>query len=182
MSEEKNHSHRLMDAFFRLGKLHIGRPSDGLRPPELGLLKRLVRSGSPDGLKVSELSQQLQVTPPMITQVVKALEARGLVTRSVDVEDRRAVRVSITDAGRGAWEQATASMLAAFDGLVKHLGPTKSAQLADLLIEVHDLVRLSRAAKGPDLASDTQSDDPNSSTSSPTNKQVETPQELAGLH
>ncbi len=179
MSEDRSCSQRLMEAFFRLGKLHIGRPSDGLRPPELGLLKRLIRAGSPDGLKVSELSQQLQVTPPMITQVVKALEARGLVTRSVDVEDRRAVRVSITDAGREAWEQTTASMLAAFDGLVTHLGPTKSARLADLLIEVHDFVRLSRSAKGPDSASDTQSDDPNSGTSSPTSKQVETPQEPA---
>ena len=50
-------------------------------------------------MKVSELSSRMHVTSPSITQLVTSLEERGLVVRTMDREDRRSVKVSLTEKG-----------------------------------------------------------------------------------
>jgi DNA-binding MarR family transcriptional regulator len=52
-----------------------------------------------DGLRLSELAGHLRIAPRSVTEVVDGLEQRGLVVRTPDREDRRAVRLTITDAG-----------------------------------------------------------------------------------
>ena len=47
-----------------------------------------------------ELAHELTTDKPYITQIVDALEARGLVTRSVDTRDRRCRIATLTGAGR----------------------------------------------------------------------------------
>ena len=47
----------------------------------------------------SELAHHLHITPRSATEVVDALETKGLVTRSPDPSDRRATLVSLTDRG-----------------------------------------------------------------------------------
>lgn len=69
----------------------------GLSSTALGVLGVL---GHRDGLSHRELAGRLGVTPATLTPVVDALEAAGEVRRSRDPEDRRVVRIVITDAGR----------------------------------------------------------------------------------
>jgi DNA-binding MarR family transcriptional regulator len=51
------------------------------------------------GLRLSAVADALGIVPRSATEVVDALESRGLVLRSVDPEDRRAVVVAITPGG-----------------------------------------------------------------------------------
>ncbi len=51
-------------------------------------------------LTIGELAAKEQVRPPTITVVVDRLQEHGLVRRRVDDDDRRVVRVEITNAGR----------------------------------------------------------------------------------
>ena len=51
-------------------------------------------------MAMRELAQALATDKPYITQIVDALEARGLVTRSVDTRDRRCRIAALTEAGR----------------------------------------------------------------------------------
>jgi DNA-binding MarR family transcriptional regulator len=51
-------------------------------------------------LTLGELATAERVQPPSMTRVVGTLEERGLVARTVDVQDRRIARVSITTEGR----------------------------------------------------------------------------------
>jgi DNA-binding MarR family transcriptional regulator len=51
-------------------------------------------------MAMRELAEALVTDKPYITQVVDALEARGLVTRSIDTRDRRCRIAALTDAGR----------------------------------------------------------------------------------
>ena len=53
-------------------------------------------------MRSSELAQHLHIAPRSATEVVDALEAKGLVARSPDPSDRRATLVSLTDRGRDA--------------------------------------------------------------------------------
>jgi DNA-binding MarR family transcriptional regulator len=51
------------------------------------------------GVRSSELAQHLHIAPRSATEVIDALEAKGLVERSPDPTDRRATLVSLTARG-----------------------------------------------------------------------------------
>jgi DNA-binding MarR family transcriptional regulator len=54
---------------------------------------------NPGGLRMSELSKRLMVSGGNVTGITDQLEREGLVTRSLDRGDRRAIAVKLTDAG-----------------------------------------------------------------------------------
>jgi len=85
------------------------------------------------GMKVSEISGLLQVTSPTVTQLINSLEEQGLVERTMDPSDRRAVRVRLTAKGEEAAGKRAVTISALFNGLVAHLGEEESRQLAGLL-------------------------------------------------
>ncbi|WP_440114031.1 MarR family winged helix-turn-helix transcriptional regulator [Paenibacillus sp. QZ-Y1] len=89
------------------------------------------------GLKVSEISALLRVKSPTITPVIRGLEDEGLVERTMDPEDRRAVRITITEAGRNIIRAAHQERMEIFNKLAEHLGEEDSQQLADLLTKVY---------------------------------------------
>jgi DNA-binding MarR family transcriptional regulator len=86
-------------------------------------------------MKVSEISKSLHVTSPTITQIIKGLEAKGLVERASDPIDRRAVGVALTEKGDAVTQMAREAFLSRFEGLIEHLGEESSEQLAALLSE-----------------------------------------------
>ena len=53
-----------------------------------------------DGVRASELALSLVVDPSSTTYILDQLEARGLVARRRDADDRRALKVVLTAAGR----------------------------------------------------------------------------------
>jgi DNA-binding MarR family transcriptional regulator len=65
--------------------------------PQLRLLGMLERHG---GARMSEVSEKLGVALSTATQIADRLTARGWVQRESDPEDRRVVRLALTQAGR----------------------------------------------------------------------------------
>jgi DNA-binding MarR family transcriptional regulator len=63
---------------------------------QVRVLRRLARQ--PQSL--SQLGTELTLAPPSVTRLVDRLEARGLLQRNRDDDDRRKVLASLTDAGR----------------------------------------------------------------------------------
>ena len=108
------------------------------KPPGVVLLARLLRTAKeyPTGHRISDLAGSFGITASGVTQLVTSLEERGLVARSMDAEDRRGVRVHLTEAGAAEAERIMASINAVFCGLVDHLGHEKSRRLLELLTEV----------------------------------------------
>jgi DNA-binding MarR family transcriptional regulator len=60
---------------------------------------RVLRGAGPEGMRVQAVACRLITRSPDVTRLVDRLEARGLVRRSVDEGDGRAVRLRITEAG-----------------------------------------------------------------------------------
>ena len=87
-------------------------------------------------MKVSEISKLLHVTSPTITQLLKGLEATGLIERHIDPTDRRAVGITLTKKGEMVTQKAADTFSASFDGLIEYLGEEQSNQLAELLTRV----------------------------------------------
>lgn len=70
------------------------------------------------GLLPSEIAERLDVSRPVVTNTVKALERAGLLGSSRDAEDGRAKRVSLTMEGRDALTDLLPGYFALFDGLM----------------------------------------------------------------
>ena len=68
----------------------------GVTPGQARALGVLHRHGS---MRLSEVSNHLRIAPRSATEVIDALEERGLVARSPDPADRRAVVVALTGPG-----------------------------------------------------------------------------------
>ena len=61
---------------------------------------------APRGLRMSELSQRLMVTGGSVTGLTDKLVQEGHVQRQGDAQDRRSLRVRLTEQGRLAFESA----------------------------------------------------------------------------
>lgn len=56
-------------------------------------------STEPDGLRITELGDDVLLTQPGMSRLIARLEARGLVQRSDDADDARARRIRLTPEG-----------------------------------------------------------------------------------
>lgn len=74
--------------------------------PRFDLMAQLERY--PEGLRMSELSKRLMVTGGNITGITDQLEQEGLVVRKLDLGDRRAITVKLTETGLQRFRQMAA--------------------------------------------------------------------------
>ncbi len=113
------------------------RPDSGHSPHPCGshLLRHLYigQAGEDRGLRIRDLSVSLGVKPPTVTAAVEALEARGLVERRPDPDDRRAVRIRLSEAGLSVVRERRKRILSELSGLVRRLGPEESRAFARAL-------------------------------------------------
>ncbi|MGO9909331.1 MAG: MarR family winged helix-turn-helix transcriptional regulator [Solirubrobacteraceae bacterium] len=121
------------------------RPDAGLTLSQYGLLELLVDRQS---ARVQELAAHAGITPSTATRILDALQRRGVVERTRSDEDRRAVAVSLTEAGRQVvhaeqeWLRGRQrTFYAALPGAEQELAPDLLFQLAALIDEL---------AAGPD--------------------------------
>ncbi|MBO3742104.1 MarR family winged helix-turn-helix transcriptional regulator [Actinoplanes flavus] len=108
----------------------------GIGRPEFDVLATLRRSGEPFQLSPGALAASMMLSTGGTTARLDRLEKAGLVTRSPDPNDRRAILVRLTERGRALADEAVAAGLAEQQRLLAHLPPEKSAQLSALLREL----------------------------------------------
>ena len=101
----------------------------GIQVRQFGVLTRLADGTSSQ----RELADRLQVSTPVVVELVDALEARGLVERRRDPADRRLNAVHVTAGGRDVLERATAVLEAANEELTRPIGESGDRELRSLL-------------------------------------------------
>src|SRR5829696_5574998 len=77
-----------------------------LSPRDYGVLYAL--SNAPDGLRITELGNDVLLTQPGMSRLIARLETAGLVERVDDPEDGRACGIRLTEAGARAQRQVGA--------------------------------------------------------------------------
>jgi DNA-binding MarR family transcriptional regulator len=105
-------------------------PPDGLSFTAAATLATLDRSGPS---RLTLLAVQEGVTQPAMTQLVGRLQDAGLVTRTSDPNDRRAVEVSITAEGSALLLERRAARADRLAGMLARLSPQDQAALAAAL-------------------------------------------------
>lgn len=99
-------------------------------PSQLRALGTLMRHGP---VRPSALARHLGIAPRSATEVVDALQERGLVGRETDPDDRRATLVVVTDEGREVGQAIRAARAAEADRVFAGLDETDRGDLERLL-------------------------------------------------
>ncbi len=123
----------LMRAIMRqMGRFMMA--ESALSPPQVRLM--FIIGGRMDGVTVTELAEKLEVTPGAISQFVDALVEKGLVTREGDPDDRRLVRLKLSDAARGHYEKLRRDYLASVTRVFGVLSDDELRQLIRIFEKV----------------------------------------------
>jgi len=128
----------------RLGQALAGQ---GLKLWEFKTLHMLRRSGPPYQATATELAAALDLSPAAMTKRLDNLEQDGYLRRDHDDADRRRVLVTLTGAGRRAWDKTISVQDRVESQLVEALSPREQDQLVDLL---RRLVLAAHGSAGPD--------------------------------
>lgn len=102
----------------------------GITPGQARALGELRRHG---GMRLSDLAEHLRIAPRSTTEVIDALQERGLVGRSPDPDDRRATLVSLTDEGTRTAEAVQSARWAEADTFFGRLSDPDREALARIL-------------------------------------------------
>jgi DNA-binding MarR family transcriptional regulator len=96
--------------------------------------------------RIGDLAAVDHCSQPTMTTQVRRLEDAGLVARTVDPEDARAVRIRITDDGKRTLNAVRADRAAAIEPQLALLAPTDRQVLADAVEVLRRLIDNSAAA------------------------------------
>ncbi|GAA4399586.1 MarR family winged helix-turn-helix transcriptional regulator [Fodinibacter luteus] len=102
-----------------------------LAPHQARALRTVARH---DGIRPGELAGHLRVAPRSVTDVLDALEDRGLVRRHPDPGDRRAMVLTLTASGRRLVAEVDAARRADAEALFGRLTARDRATLRRILL------------------------------------------------
>ena len=105
-----------------------------LIPHEYGVLYAL--SKAPDGLRITDLGEDVLLTQPGMSRMIARLEARGLVERRAHESDRRTYALHLTDKGKATMETISRVAREHRQDLLAALSAEEQATLSALLQRV----------------------------------------------
>lgn len=131
-----------------------------LSPHQYRALAVLVRSSQHDaaaagehreGMRLTEIADRLRVAPRSVTEVIDLLETQALVRRDPDPADRRATRITVTEAGQQLYLRVRSERLQQAEDFFSVLSAEDHSELSrllGLLLEANPRQDQHRAAQG----------------------------------
>jgi DNA-binding MarR family transcriptional regulator len=122
----------------------------GITAPQLLCLHALVMRGS---LTQIELSREVRLSASTLVGVIDRLEAKGLVVRKRDPDDRRRIHVTPTAAGLEAHAQAPTPLHIQVERGLAQLAPDDRTRISEGLARIVHLLEADRIDAAPVLTS-----------------------------
>jgi DNA-binding MarR family transcriptional regulator len=113
--------------------------------PRFDFMAQLARV--PEGLKMGDLSQRMMVTGGNVTGIADLLEEQKLIVRVGDPDDRRAMRVRLTPAGRRAFRAMAENHERWIVDALRTLTPAELASMSEMLGRVKAQVRAAEGSR-----------------------------------
>jgi DNA-binding MarR family transcriptional regulator len=128
-------------------------------PPAQGrLLAQIDELGS---ARIGDLARADHCSQPTMTTQVQRLEERGWVTRVPDPDDRRAVQISLTDAGEALLTAVREERAAVLAPYIDGLDEAQRARLADAVATLTQILEAAGRAPREDLSAHPREDQEN---------------------
>jgi len=87
---------------------------------------------------VTDLARAAEVNPGAMTRLLDKLEAKGLISRVADTDDRRAINIHLTDAGLVIWQDINQCGMRVRERAMRGMSEADREQLSCLLARVRD--------------------------------------------
>lgn len=97
---------------------------------------RILRGAGPEGLACNGISERLISRDPDMTRMLDRMEARALITRERQKEDRRVVKAFITEEGLKLLKKLDAPVRDLHKQQFGHMSATRQKTLLELITEV----------------------------------------------
>ena len=131
---------RLFDAAARMRKQRLEPPAPkGVTPAEMYAIMAVSRlEGEGRKVRSGDIAECGHATPSAVSQTLKSLEEKGLITRQRDKGDSRAVTVHLTDDGRAFSARGREVHEQMIDGVLSYLGPEDAEHLVRIVERLAD--------------------------------------------
>ncbi|MGC8515603.1 MAG: MarR family winged helix-turn-helix transcriptional regulator [Thermoplasmata archaeon] len=128
----------LLNAVSTSFKRIIGMQMDptSLKPIEIKMLNLLNTHG---GMQINAIAEELSVTGPWITGIVKAMQQKGYVKKVRNESDKRRLNVTITPSGKKILLRSMDTYLKAVGGLLDKLSTEDIEEFKRLLSKISDI-------------------------------------------
>jgi DNA-binding MarR family transcriptional regulator len=127
----------LEDALAQLSFLVWGTLAKRVAADDLSMIQTrllgILRDREPS---MQELARLLELDKSSVTGLVDRAEKRGLVVRTIDTDDRRAFRVSLTTAGRKMIERVATAFREDIEAIAACLSPADQIGLSGLVSRI----------------------------------------------
>ncbi len=132
---------KLKDHVFSIQSgLHRGRASCQGEELSMAQVQMLMTVQGCGGSTISNLAEQLNVSPPSASCMVDRLEDKGFLYRERSTEDRRKVVVRLSKQAAAQAEKMEEAVLAAFLDLVEKVGPETAQKWCEVLKRVEQVL------------------------------------------
>jgi DNA-binding MarR family transcriptional regulator len=126
LAEGLHHALSKLFTVLRRGDKTAATPADDLTLAQLSILVTLLDQGP---MRMTELAAHEKVRTPTTTVAIRRLEKLGLVKRTRDPSDLRAVLVEITPKGHAEHREALDNRYAALANMLRELSPDERGLL-----------------------------------------------------
>lgn len=131
---------RLFDAAARIRKQCKEPPApEGVTPAEMYAIMAVSRlEGEGRKVRSGDIAKCGPATPSAVSQILKSLEEKGLITRQRDKGDSRAVTVHLTKDGRAFGARGRELHEQMIDGVLTYLGPEDAEHFVRIVERLAD--------------------------------------------
>lgn len=131
---------RLFDAAARMRKQRQEPPApEGITSAEMHTIMAVSRlEGEGRSVRSGDIAKCGHATPSAVSQILKSLEEKGLITRQRDKGDSRAVTVHLTDDGRAFSARGREVHEQMIDGVLTYLGPEDAEHFVRIVERLAD--------------------------------------------
>jgi DNA-binding MarR family transcriptional regulator len=105
----------------------------GLTGPQLTVIKLLETF---DNLSLSGLSERIRAQNSTVTGIIDRMEREGLVLRARSTEDRRVVKIRLTDKGSRIAREVSVEPMEIFRGALESLSAAEMRELMKILTKI----------------------------------------------
>jgi DNA-binding MarR family transcriptional regulator len=121
-------------------------PACGITPAQGALVHEVALVGE-GGATAAFLADRLGISSPAVTQLVDGLVSEDILRREHDTDDRRRVRIRLSDNGRQLYDLFDRARIAQAEALLQPLSDEETATLGRLLTKV---ARAANADQNPE--------------------------------
>ncbi|MFC4601721.1 MarR family winged helix-turn-helix transcriptional regulator [Cohnella hongkongensis] len=113
---------------------------DTLTDKQLIVLE-LIRSNP--SIHAGEIAQRLRITPSAVSQILNALEKKKRLTRTINPDNRREIRLELTPEAENDFEKMETVERAIIQKYYSQLAPEELLQLKSILTKLNEIVQRS---------------------------------------